>query len=137
MSGIRRTTRADVERALVGAEAQLARTQRRRRMLATTTLILSLVAAVGVAAAVALARGAEAALSSSVIVAAASLASFAIGLMVVARLRREVTAQERRMIEVVDWVREVFPLAAKRDDWTVAETESVRQRVARFPIVAR
>jgi hypothetical protein len=132
------TTRADVEQALVGAEALLRGTRRRRRTLSTVTLILLVIAAVGVAAAVTLVRGSREALPwLAVIIAAASLASVATGLVVIARLRRWVGGQERHMIKMVDWVREVFPLVAKRDEWSAADKESVRQRVAQFPVVAR
>ena len=138
MSRPRHTTRADIEQALIGAEVLLRRTRRRRRTRATLTLLLLVITAVGMAAAVMLTHGSREALPwSAISVAAVSLASLTIGLALIARLRRRIATQERSMIKTVDWVREVFPLVAKRDEWSAAEKESVRQRVAQFPVVAR
>jgi hypothetical protein len=136
VSAPKHTTHADVELALVGAENLLRGTRQRRRLLLFARIVLIVVAML--AAAVAVARAAESreAFPSAAVVAAAFLVSLVVALAVVSQLRRRVTAQEREMVKSVNWVREVFPLVAEREKWSAPQRESVRQRVAQFPIVS-
>lgn len=133
-----KTTGEDIDRWLTSAEAVLdatsAELQRLSRLQTSFSIVATVVLIGAVGLAVRLGRGAD-------IVAVTVAMLFAIGggssLLRFSSIRRkDVQRRRREMQSMVDDVREVYPIVARREEWSQDRYRSVRARLARFPVVA-
>jgi hypothetical protein len=137
VSGPRHTTSADIERELTNAEVTLRRVRQTRQSMVGATLAIAVIAIVALAVAVSVVMGNRERLPLAVGLAIAGLAALVVGPAIISRLRRHIATQERHMVKTVNWIREVFPLIAEREHWSVAQIEAVRKRIAHFPLATR
>jgi hypothetical protein len=113
------TTYQDVERELSSAEALLSQIRQWQRYLSMTTLLLGTFTVTGSVTAVGLATGKRGALPLMAGVVAITLAVLTVGFVVISHLRGRIATRSQTMIMSINWIREVFPLVAQREEWTV------------------
>jgi len=139
VTGRPRTTGADLDRWLAAAEAVLEVTDREARQVARRTSVLSLVAATTLTVAVAGAVQLPGALDVTVAATAllGTLAGVSRVLLWSSGRRNDIRQRRQSMLSTVDDVREVLPIVARREQWDAARYESVRARLARFPVAVK
>lgn len=139
MTGRPKTTGVDLERWLAAAEAVLEATDRESRHVTRRTSVLLLVAAtvltVAVAGAVQLPDGLD--ITVAVTTLFGTLAGVSRVLLWSSARRNDIRQRRQSMLSRVDDVREVLPIVARREQWAAARYESVRARLARFPVVVK
>jgi predicted signal transduction protein with EAL and GGDEF domain len=139
VTGRPRTTGADLDRWLTAAETILEVADRETRQVARRTSGLFLLAATVLTVAVAVAVRLPAPLDVTVVVIAllGTLAVVSRVLLWWSERRNDIRLRRRSTLSTVDDVREVLPIVARREQWDAARYDSVRARLARFPIAVK
>ncbi len=134
-----RTTGTDLDQWLTTAEAVLEATDREARRVARWSRALFLVAAmvltVAVAGAVRLPGALDVAVAATALL--GTLAVVSRVLLWSSEQRNNIRQRRHSMLSMVDDVREVLPIVARRERWDAARHESVRARLARFPVAVK
>ncbi len=139
--GRARTTATDFERALSVAEMLLAEVERKRTRAQVVQIAMYFIVTVGVFASLALPALSGGAVPGGAIAGITLiltlLGAAACYAALLPSLRRQIARDGRAMIELVDVLRELFPLVLEHEQWSGPQQHIIRTRIGRFPIVGR